>query len=109
MKNKKIAFVIQRYGLDIAGGAELHCRYICENLDGEYDITVLTTCARDYITWGNFYKPGEERINGIKVIRFKVKKKRDPVKFGRISNHLFRNKHDKKEELEWLEDRSIFY
>ncbi|MBU1627886.1 glycosyltransferase family 4 protein [bacterium] len=108
MKKRKIAFVIQRYGLDIAGGAELHCRYVCENLKEEFDITVLTTCAQDYITWENYFNAGEEIINGIKVLRFKVKKKRDPIKFGQLSNHIFYNKHDIQDELEWLEIQGPF-
>ena len=103
MKKTKIAFVIQRYGLDISGGAELHCRYICENLMKDYDITVLTTCARDYITWENEYRAGKENINGVKVVRFKVKKKRNPVKFGRVSNRIFNSNHDLNDELEWLD------
>jgi glycosyltransferase involved in cell wall biosynthesis len=108
MKKNKIAFVIQRYGLDIAGGAELHCRYICEHLKNEFDITVLTTCAQDYITWENHYKQCEEIINDIKILRFKVKKKRDPTKFGIISNHIFYNEHNLKDELDWLTAQGPF-
>jgi len=102
VKKIRIVFVIQRYGLDVAGGAELHCRYICEKLKDDFDVTVLTTCAHDYITWENHYKPGEEIINGVKVIRFKVKRRRDPVKFGKYSNYIFRNAHKMADELEWL-------
>ena len=45
----KIAFVVQRYGLDINGGAELHCRYVAERLLKYAEVDVLTTCAQDYI------------------------------------------------------------
>ena len=47
----KIAVVVQRYGADINGGAELHARYIAEHLARHVEVEVLTTCARDYITW----------------------------------------------------------
>jgi len=103
MSKVKIAFVIQRFGLDVAGGAELHCRYICENLKEEFDLTVLTTCAKDYITWKNYFKSGDDILNGVKLKRFKVKKKRDPVKFGKKSNFIFTYKHKIEDELEWLE------
>ena len=54
----KIAFVIQRYGSDILGGSEYHCRLIAERLAERHDVEVLTTCARDYITWRNGLPPG---------------------------------------------------
>jgi len=47
----KLAVVVQRYGADINGGAELHARYIAERLARHAELEVLTTCARDYLTW----------------------------------------------------------
>ena len=49
----KLAVVVQRYGLDINGGAELHARYVAEQLARHAEVEVLTTCARDYVTWRN--------------------------------------------------------
>ena len=82
---KKILFVVQRYGLEVNGGAELHCRQLAERLKDEYDVSVLTTCAIDYVTWKNEYKEGIEHINGVKVIRKKVDFERNQKKFNKIS------------------------
>ena len=65
---KKILFVVQRYGEDVNGGAEYHCRVLAEHLLELYDVDVVTSCARNYTPWDNFYKPGKEKINGINVI-----------------------------------------
>ncbi|MBE7043186.1 MAG: glycosyltransferase family 4 protein [Ruminococcaceae bacterium] len=70
MNRPKIAFVVQRYGLEINGGAELHCRQLAELLTEYYDVTVLTTCAKNYNTWENEYPSGMEELNGVIVHRF---------------------------------------
>lgn len=68
----KVAVVVQRYGADISGGAELHARYIAEHLARHVQVEVLTTCARDYITWRNEREPGVEAVNGVPVRRLAV-------------------------------------
>ena len=87
----KLGIVVQRYGADISGGAELHARYIAEHLVAHADVRVLTTCARDYVTWRNELPAGEERVNGIPVERFPVDRERnaDLLDFGRRSTHVF--------------------
>ena len=51
----KLAFIVQRYGTEILGGAEYLCRLIAERQSSHHQVDVLTTCARDYITWKNEY------------------------------------------------------
>ena len=48
---KKIGIIIQRYGKNVNGGAEVHARMIAEQLMNKYDVTILTSCAQDYISW----------------------------------------------------------
>ena len=50
---KKLCFVVQRYGEEINGGAEAYTRTYAERLAADYDITVLTSCALDYVNWKN--------------------------------------------------------
>jgi glycosyltransferase involved in cell wall biosynthesis len=104
----RIAFVVQRYGLEIDGGAELHCRWIAEHMKKYCDVEVLTTRAYDYITWQNHYPEGKEEVNGIPVRRFPVIRPRDPERFGRIQNHILENEHRVEDELRWLEEEGPF-
>ena len=99
----KLAIVVQRYAADINGGAELHARYIAERLSRHASVEVLTTCARDYVTWKNELPPGEETINRVRVRRFPVASARDPHRFGVMSRRVFDRQHSLAEELAWLE------
>lgn len=99
-----IAFVVQRYGLEINGGAELHCRWVAEHLRKYMPVEVLTSCAYDYITWRNHYPEGEEVINDVRVRRFPVTKPRSPEKFGRLQNYILEREHREKDEMAWLEE-----
>ena len=100
----KLAIVVQRYGLAVNGGAELHARYVAEHLARHAQVEVWTTCATDYVTWRNELPAGEERVNNIPVRRFPVKRERDPLVFGRISERVFNQPHSVSDELEWLEE-----
>jgi glycosyltransferase involved in cell wall biosynthesis len=99
----KIAIVVQRYGADINGGAELHARYIAERLARHATVEVLTTCAKDYLTWKNEWPAGEETLNRITVRRFPVSRPRDTGDFGRRSAFVFDHPHSVADELAWLD------
>ena len=99
----KLAVAVQRYGSDINGGAELHARYIAERLARHAEVEVVTTCAKDYVTWKNERPAGVETVNGIPVRRFPVAHERDPNVFGRYSRRVFEQTHSVADELAWLE------
>ena len=100
---KRLAFVIQRYGRDVNGGAEELCRQVAERLAGRFETEVLTTCARDYLTWANHYRPGKENIDGVGVTRFPTVRTRRVRSFGRLSSRLYRSAHTFAEEAEWMD------
>jgi len=99
----KLAIVVQRYGTAIAGGAELHARHVTEHLSKYAEVDVLTTCARDYVTWKNDLPRGLETVNGIPVHRFPVRRPRNVERFGRWSTRVFRETHSLADELAWLD------
>jgi glycosyltransferase involved in cell wall biosynthesis len=98
----RIAFVIHRYGPEIVGGSEHHCRLVAEHLAAQHTVDVLTTCARDSNTWKNEYSEGADRIRGVTVRRFRNSETRNPDAFAKYSDWLFSNDHSRAQELDWL-------
>lgn len=98
----KIGFIVQRYGAEILGGSEYHCRLIAERVAQRHAVEVLTTCARDYVTWANEYPAGTDRIRGVTVRRFPVAHERDIHAFNRYSDWIFAHPHTPDDEREWL-------
>ena len=101
----KIAFIVQRYGTEILGGAEYACRLLAERLAERHEIEVLTTCAQDYVTWKNEYAEGADRVRGVTVRRFANAQTRDIAAFNRYSDWIFHNTHDRADEMEWLKQQ----
>ena len=101
----KIAFINQRYGTEILGGSEYHCRLIAERLAPRHQVEVLTTCAREYTSWQNEYPEGADRIRGVTVRRFACSRTRNLKEFNAYSDWIFENKHTAADELEWLKQQ----
>lgn len=70
MQKRNIAFIVQRYGIEVNGGAEHYCKQLAEKLAAFHQVIILTTCAIDYITWKPEYPPGLTEVDGIPVHRF---------------------------------------
>ncbi len=100
----RIAFVIQRYGLEVVGGAELHCRWVAEHLAERHEVEVLTTTAIEYLTWENDYPAGVCQVNGVPVRRFPVARRRRPERFEEIANKVCFHRHTDAEEWRWVEE-----
>jgi glycosyltransferase involved in cell wall biosynthesis len=100
----KLACVIHRFGPDVAGGSEEHCRQIALQLAARHDVTVLTSCARDHVTWRNAYPAGEEQVGPLRVRRFRVARRRSLHRFAEISEAVFSGGAPLAEQEQWFRE-----
>jgi len=84
----KVAFVVPRCGEAVYGGAETLCLQLAERLAPSWDIDVLTTCARDYMSWRNAYPEGHVYERGVHLVRFRVDRARDLNRFNGLSERI---------------------
>jgi glycosyltransferase involved in cell wall biosynthesis len=103
-----LCFVIQRYGLEVAGGSELHCRWLAGRLAARHHVQVVTTCALDYLEWRNHYPPGDGVVDGVPVRRFPVRRTRSERRFALVSDLVFHEQHTLAEERLWVEENGPF-
>ena len=98
----KFAFVTPRYGADISSGAEHACRLLAERVCERHAVDVLTTCARDPLTWRNEYSEASDRVRGVLVRRFAVNQTRDDEALQRLSARMFAEPHSREDEEDWV-------
>jgi glycosyltransferase involved in cell wall biosynthesis len=98
----RVALVVQRYGADLAGGSEQLCRSVAERLCASNSCDVITTRAKDYVTWQNEFPAGQTACHDVNVIRFSVDAPRDIKTFNRLSNVVLNEQTDIGTQEEWM-------
>jgi glycosyltransferase involved in cell wall biosynthesis len=99
-----LACVVHRFGADIAGGSEGHCRAVAEHLAARHTVTIITTCAKDHITWRNHYPPGESTLGPLRVLRFPVARERHLHRFMDLSDLVFADRASGEEQEQWFRE-----
>ncbi len=98
----RLACVVHRFGADIAGGSEGHCRVIAERLARQHDVTILTTTARDHVTWRNEHPAGGSEIGPLHVRRFPVVRQRAIREFADVSEAVFSGNASAAVQTDWF-------
>ena len=100
----KVAFVVQRCGLEVNGGAEHLCLRVAQRMAAHWQTEVITTCALDYMRWENWYPAGLEQIGGTVVRRFPVDQPRNVGSFNRLSSELLsrQSQTSMEEQEDWM-------
>ena len=101
----RVDVVVPRYGREVVGGAEMAMRMLAERMVSErqWDVTVLTTCARDSHTWANEFAPGTTVENGVVVQRFASLSGRHPD-FSPLSTKVLHGKPPTMEaQRQWVD------
>ena len=99
---KKLGFVTPWYGDKIPGGAEAELRGLAKHLYAAgVDLEILTTCVECFTSdWSvNFHKEGLTEEGGLKVRRFKARK-RDTAAFDAVNYKFINNIPVSREEEE---------
>lgn len=108
-KKKRIAFINQRYGLEVNGGSEYYTRLIAEKLAGIYEVEVLTSKALSYEKWADYYEKDVEYINDVLVRRFGVKKERNDLEMKFLTRAVTKlHMNTKKICDRWVKDQGPY-
>lgn len=82
----RLLFVVQRYGPEVFGGAEVFSREFATRMAGRgHDVDVVTSCAVSYVDWANVYEPGTSELGGVTVHRLPVDRPRDNDRFNALN------------------------
>jgi glycosyltransferase involved in cell wall biosynthesis len=101
----RLAFVVPRYGADVVGGAETLVRGLAEHLAAAGNaVEVLTTCARDHLSWKNVLPEGASREAGVVIRRFPVQP-RDTRRHAWLQQRILRGSRLRpKDEARWVDE-----
>jgi glycosyltransferase involved in cell wall biosynthesis len=104
LKKPPVAFVVQRCGLDVNGGAEAMCLAIARELSSVWNIEILTTRALDYMSWQNHYKAGIEMVDSVRIRRFSVDHCRNVEEFNALSENVLPRAAETSDEVaeQWM-------
>ncbi|NMO13722.1 glycosyltransferase family 4 protein [Pyxidicoccus fallax] len=103
-KRPRVGLVVQRYG-EVTGGAEKLAAQMAEHLAPHWDITVLTTCAKNHLSWDNTFPPGPDEVNGIRVLRFPTTRMRNIRGFNGLSRQVFDKPNERLREEQWVAEQ----
>lgn len=93
--------MVQRYGAEVAGGAEALCRSTAQALAAAGEsVDVYTTTARDYLSWAPHYAPGVSHDRGVRVHRYAADTP-DPQRSGDLVRALSLGGGDAATEHAW--------
>lgn len=93
--------MVQRYGAEVAGGAEALCRSTARALAAAGDeLHVYTSTARDYLTWAPHFPEGTSLDEGVVVHRFAARPA-DPRRSGDLVRRLSLGLGGDEAEAEW--------
>jgi glycosyltransferase involved in cell wall biosynthesis len=98
----RLACVVQRYGPEITGGSEAHCRHLAERLAAGHQVDVLTSCATDYLHWRNTLPTGWSTAGPVRLRRFEVARPRRMSAFVELSHRAFGRRRTPDDEREWF-------
>jgi len=82
----KLLSVVQRYGVEVFGGAEQFARKMATQLVGYgHEVDVATSCATSYYDWADYYEPGISELEGVNIHRWRVEHPRHHEVFGALN------------------------
>lgn len=85
----RLCFVVQRYGVEVAGGAEQFCREFATRMAWRgHRVDVLTSAALSYLDWADHYPLGTQMVGPVRVHRLGVRHPRDHLIFGGLNERV---------------------